>query len=297
MKPTMNDQQSTVNRNQSIRNSQFSISRPTRGSALIITMLVVAAISTAAFGMSRIFLADVRVAGSLEDSLKGYYLTEAGDEEGLLRYRIDRNNEQSLNQIPPASPVTRSFAGGNYKMSTTFLTTGPLSARVLGDHSFDTIGEFNAGNTDFQGPPAGEVPQDETVEVTTPSGSGQIAVRWRWQGGVSPANPECGVEITSVLSGGNFDKVLNTTAGPEAEQPIPETGGRTSLRVKPFCKGLDWLAFGAAQPIGRTLQVVESTGTLGRAKRKLQATVNRRSGSIVGLFDFVLGSEEDIIRP
>lgn len=276
------------------------------GSALIITMLIVAAISAAAFGLSRIFLVDVRIAGSAEDSLKAYYLAEAGIEEGLLRYRVDRNNELGLNVVPSSpTPPPTTLGDGTYTMSTTFLTSDRLTRRVPGRYSFDTIGEYDGGNTDFRGPPAGRVPQDETVEVATPESVEEVRVQWRWEGGIGPANPECGVEITSVLRSGGFERWL--IGGNSPFFRVPATGGRTAIRVKPVCqptpsypndpRNLDWLAFGARAPIGRTLQTIESTGVIGRAKRKLQATVNRRSGSIVGLFDFVLGSEECLIIP
>lgn len=275
----------------SILNSQFSILQ--RGSALIITMLVVAAISTAAFGISRIFLADVRVAASLENALKSYYSAEAGVEEGLVRYRIDRGDD-TLNNVTNSlsRPVGQQ---GRYDLTTTYLTSGNLTAgRIGGAYAFDTIGEYPE-NPEFAGPPIGAVRQDETVEVATPTAE-TVTVHWRWQGGVGPANRECGVEITTLRPDGQFNKILNRNTDDVNRENIVYSGA-TALRVKPLCRSLDWLAFSGGGPIGRTVQTIEATGFAGSAKRKLQSIVNRRSGSLVGIFDFVLGSEEDLIKP
>lgn len=273
-----------------------------RGSALIITMLIIAAISAAAFGIARIFLADVRVATSIEDSQKAFYAAEGGIEEGLLRYRLDKFDD-TLNQIDPPSspspdpPITRSSGDWRYAMYTYYLTDGRLSTRAQGNQSFDTVGEYNAGNTDFVDLPGGDtqpgdVPQDETVEAGAPDRDVEIA--WDWVGS-EPGNPECGVQITSVLAGGNFDKVLVPPSGRLGFSPF--AGGRRAVRVKPLCGSLEWVAFGTDLPLGRTIQTIDVTGYVGNTKRKLTATLNRRAGSIIGFFDFVLGSEESLIRP
>jgi hypothetical protein len=260
-----------------------------RGSALIITMLVVTAISATAFGLSRIFLADVRIAASLEDSLKAYYTAEAGVEEGLLRYRIDRNNTQLNDTV---TPVTRTLVDGNYTMVTTFLARAALAAgRVSGTVSFDT--EIDS-NPDY---PGGNVDQDETVEIYAPSSAGNVQLSWVWSR--TPSADDQGLEITTVHPNGTFDKVLIPRTQLVAQVPSAD---REAIRVKPLGGELDWIAFGASPapgsiPIGRTIQTIDATGTVGRAKRRLEATLSRRSGSIVGLFDFVLGSEEDLIRP
>jgi hypothetical protein len=266
-----------------ITNYQLPITRQ-RGSALVLSMLVVAAVSAAAFGISRIFLADVRMAASTESSLKSFYLAEAGVEEGLLRYRVDRNN-LNLNN----ANASRSLTEGSYRMATTFLTTGDLSTVIDAAHAFDTLRESTDGNSDF---PNGDVPDAQTVEIYADSNAGDVTVKWQWSGSLPPA--DCGVEITSVRSNGAFDKVLIAPSQTTGTSP---SASRAAIRAKPLCGTLDWLAFGAGSPIGRTIQTIDSTGTSGFAKRKLTAVVNRRTGSLVGIFDYVLGSEGDLIVP
>jgi len=275
----MRTPQATGSRKFSILHSQFSIPQSGRGSALIITMLVVATISAAAFGLSQIFLADLRVATSAEDSLKAFYAAEAGTEEGLLRYRVDRTNETLNNNT--AIP-TRFVLDGQYVLSTTYLANGPV----------DSVTEHNGGlgNLDF---PNGDIFQDQTFEVaTSPNNTGTVAINWVWDPG-PPSNPECGVEVTNILDLGGFEKFLY----PGTSGSSSDSGARVAIRVKPLCASLDTLTLTPQGEIGRTLQTIDSTGTVGRAKRKLQAVLNRRTGSLVGIFDFILGSEENICQP
>ena len=63
------------------------------GSALIIAFLLMAAISGVAFGIARLFYLDTSLGGIYEDSTVAYYAAESGIEEGLLRYRYNRNFE------------------------------------------------------------------------------------------------------------------------------------------------------------------------------------------------------------
>src|SRR3990167_3935840 len=60
-----------------------------RGSALLITLLIVSVISAAAFGVGKLTLQNIGLTGSLEDSTVAYQVARAGIEEGLLRWRYD----------------------------------------------------------------------------------------------------------------------------------------------------------------------------------------------------------------
>lgn len=64
-----------------------------RGSAILIAVFLVAAVGSAAFAIGRLFLMDASISEKYESSVIAYYAAESGIEEGLLRYRYDKNQE------------------------------------------------------------------------------------------------------------------------------------------------------------------------------------------------------------
>jgi hypothetical protein len=144
----------------------------------------------------------------------------------------------------------------------------------------------------------GRVGAEQTVEIPMPAtGVPNLTVRWVWNR--LPTKPQCGVEITSVFgASGNFEKVLDQTiASGVIEEPLAANSGISALRIKPICEDLDWLVVDGEGRIGRTVQSVTVTSTAGGTKRRLEALINRRAGSLVGLFDFVLESGGEIVSP
>ena len=64
-----------------------------RGSALIISMLLIAAVGGIAFGIGRLLFIESTMAALYENGAVAYYAAESGIEEGFLRYRYNRNAE------------------------------------------------------------------------------------------------------------------------------------------------------------------------------------------------------------
>lgn len=64
-----------------------------RGSALIISILLMAVIATASFGIARWALIEISSGQIQQANIKAYYLAEAGIEEGLLRWRYNHQVE------------------------------------------------------------------------------------------------------------------------------------------------------------------------------------------------------------
>ncbi|OQB06695.1 MAG: hypothetical protein BWY19_00045 [bacterium ADurb.Bin212] len=64
-----------------------------RGSAILIAVFLVAAVGSASFAIGRLFLMDAAISDKYESSVIAYYAAESGIEEGLLRYRYDKNQE------------------------------------------------------------------------------------------------------------------------------------------------------------------------------------------------------------
>jgi len=64
-----------------------------RGSALIISMMLIATVGAAAFGIARLLYADTSIATTYENGTIAYYAAESGVEEGFLRYKYNMNAE------------------------------------------------------------------------------------------------------------------------------------------------------------------------------------------------------------
>ncbi len=64
-----------------------------RGSALIISMLLITAVSGMAFSIARLLFVEAATATLYENGSVAYYSAESGIEEGFLRYRYNQNAE------------------------------------------------------------------------------------------------------------------------------------------------------------------------------------------------------------
>lgn len=66
-----------------------------KGSAILIAVFLVAAVGGVAFGIGRMFLVESNLSSTWENSTVAYYAAESGVEEGLLRYKYNKNQEIS----------------------------------------------------------------------------------------------------------------------------------------------------------------------------------------------------------
>lgn len=64
-----------------------------RGSAIVISMLLISAISLIAFGLAKAMYTNTGTVTLYEDGSVAYYAAESGLEEGFLRYRYNQNTE------------------------------------------------------------------------------------------------------------------------------------------------------------------------------------------------------------
>ncbi len=63
------------------------------GSAMVITLLLLATVGSISFSIGRLFVLDLTLSRIQDDSVVAYYAAESGIEEGLLRYRFNKNAE------------------------------------------------------------------------------------------------------------------------------------------------------------------------------------------------------------
>ncbi len=64
-----------------------------RGSALIITVMIIAVLSSISFSVTALTISEFRKTATLQDGIAAYYTAEAGIEHGLMQYRLWRDAE------------------------------------------------------------------------------------------------------------------------------------------------------------------------------------------------------------
>jgi len=82
-----------------------------KGTALLVAILLCAIIGSAALGINAIALRQINISETYSNGLVAYYTAESGLEEGLLRYRFNKNIQIPTDNTTPGVPanVFRNF--------------------------------------------------------------------------------------------------------------------------------------------------------------------------------------------
>jgi hypothetical protein len=107
--------------------------RSKKGSALIISMLLLAVISTASFAIARLALIELKSGDLAVGNVKAYYLAEGGIEEGLLRWRYNHSAD--------LIPTTTSALGSTESTKAwerTQITDSSLTRATATDSNFNS---------------------------------------------------------------------------------------------------------------------------------------------------------------
>lgn len=293
--------------------------RGARGSALLIVLLLITVLATIALGVGQLTLAEVKMQTGMEDAAIAYHAAEAGIEDGLLRWRYDRNVETPANHSanPPVIPsedtkdVIRVDVSENDTTSPNKAFIGKVNPADTGvvepTHSYydlkiwyrdDVVGNYDNFTT-----PGGDekrLAADEALELTAPNdlnftfslkfvfdgtaADHLLSIRAFDSAGASVNVAECGGICTANRING-----INLTVSQ-----------RGKIIIKPWRNGVRY-AMKAKEPAGRNLldtgtTYIESIGYFGSAKRKLVAKIDRKSGTLLGIYDFVLYSGTGSIR-
>jgi four helix bundle protein len=273
-----------------------------RGSALIITLLIITVISAIGFGIGRLTIAEIKQSTRMEDSVGAESAAESGIEYGLLLYRY--NHDVQLSKDCPD-------ASGNCNTIPTGETINDAKNFDLGNGaSFDLKIYYKAsvvGNPDDIDNASNPIlSQDNTLEIrgdqpftfkyTTPCSSSVRSNPSDTLNGKKCAETASlgstlahGVEIKAVNSG--FYSLPNQRLD-DLPIDVSSLSNDDIVRIKPWNTDIRYVAQvnmpGAKMDAGITY--IESTGYFGNTKRKLQTKINRASGSLLGIFDFVLYS-------
>ncbi|MBI2263060.1 pilus assembly PilX N-terminal domain-containing protein [Candidatus Berkelbacteria bacterium] len=231
-----------------------------KGSALIISLLAITAITAAIFGAASLTVLEMRQSRRAEDSQIAFYAAEAGIERGLMAYRGDKNN-RSFGSFSSWADLSNS---AKYQWKSNF----------LGD-------KFNKTT---------EIKVDEAMEVNLEGQSlTSVNIGWSWQG---TPDITAKIEVIKVFVGGVSD--LKFIGGPsQSSESNFDVVNVQKLRLRPLKTGLSGLnivptSSNSSQKIDTGATTIESIGTAGSVQRRLVATVDRQSGALISVFDYAL---------
>lgn len=229
-----------------------------KGSALIISLLVITAITAAIFGAASLTVLELRQARRAEDSQIAFYAAEAGIERGLLEFRKERSQEWLANQTVNG------------------LATG-VSANWTSQFKGAQFSKSNIG-------------QDEAVEINT-AGLGRVTLIWTWADAI--VGTRQGIEIIVLKNDGSKDIIKSAPSAPDYSLDLAGQG--KSIRVVPLVSGVSnglGLSSLTVNPVSGFIDTgtttITSTGVAGSVQRQLVATVDRQSGALVSVFDYAL---------
>ena len=283
-----------------------------RGTALLMTMILITVIGSIAFGVGRTTLSNLRQVNRLEDSLNAYQAAQAGIEDALLRFRFDKNAEapraascaSPLNNNPVLTASTAPsniFSRTDVSLNTTSCTdlTGSVEAPNPADIVYDLKMYYrkDTGQSECivstSPPPVGcnlapggqpALPSETTLEYNV-QGVSLLHVSAEI-GGSTPR-----LEIIRIGSDGTIldqDLLVGPTIN---DQVINLNSATQTIRMRSFGDVSSYkLSIAPQESLDSRITTIESVGYFGTSKRKLTLTLDRLTGSVFGVFDFVLFS-------
>lgn len=301
-----------------------------RGSALIISFLLIAAVGGTALSIGRLFLMDQSTAQIYEDSIVAYYAAESGIEEAMLRYRYNKNVE-----VPTESGIFNSDMvlrtnltdadSENVYPNSALSTSGAtdikydLKVTSFGKIFGNDVNENNIVDTnDYI-----TIQRDEAIKLDVSKTIGGLKIYVKY---VSPTNtaffeakltgkvgdnltefkkallfqdpsdaasrnmfPDSDDYVKFVKNGDLYSlddlktAIADSTLFDDGEVILSLKAINTTDQVK---VALQATASGGQIPLPNTL--VTSTGYYGRNSRTLKAKIDRQSGTVYDLFDYVI---------
>ena len=269
-----------------------------RGDALLLTLLMLAVVAPMVFAVGTLTIMETRGAGRLQDSIAAYYAAEAGIEESLLNWKKDKDNVPDI----PKQNLTN--------LGATCTTTDCCYTVDVTDKG-QSVGNFDQ-ITDSTNP---TLLQDNSIELDLSSNKpDDVFFKFNSTSGAKsnlPSDASCryGIEVTYLLNNDagfthhvycenqNQQRIfLSTGATTLTGSQLTNNWGSTyKIRIKPINTDIQY-AYKTSNSNGLVpLQQIsiKSTGEYNQTKRTLEIKLDRNSGKIIGLFDFVIyaGSE------
>lgn len=293
-----------------------------RGAALLITLVLITVIGSIAFGVGRSSLTNFRLITRLEDSLNAYQAAQAGIEDSLLRFRFSKNSElpaacpSATNQEVPTKS-TNWFERVNVTTGARECVDLDPDLPVPTPNSSDIVYDLkmyyrkDAGRSEcvVSSPTTEEgclqlpiaLAKDATVEYSVQGMTSlTLTATFESQDTTPPGQRKIEVLLVSPDGQSLGSELYDAPGGQVTAQPIPLSGQAVSaIRIRPFGKNLVRyeLQPRAGESIDSRVTTIESVGYFGVSKRKLTLTLDRTTGTIFELFDFVLFAGSSGISP
>ncbi|QQG50009.1 MAG: hypothetical protein HZB70_00265 [Candidatus Berkelbacteria bacterium] len=291
-----------------------------KGSALVFVLIIIAGIMTVTIGAQRLSLIQFNQSAREEDNTFAFYAAKSGVEDGLLRFRHQRNVETAENKTHRFD-VTAGISFDEIAANQTIETTlGYKPSHQYYDLSIDykttQIGDFNFNNN------PSPLMQDDELQLTGfPNDtvySNDYFLRYAFQfvGEGNCYSRGAFVEIQQVVTtttGQTTYSLRRAVAEPNnrvdslgTNLPIA-TGSNLSsyIRIRPYHCNVNYAFVTATSPnstgggpkFDGLITNITATGYYGDTKRTLQAKVDRKSGTLIGIYDFNLYSGTGNIAP
>ena len=252
------------------------------GAALIITMMVITAISGFAFFASRLSIAEIVSMNKLENSMVSFYASEAGIEQGLLMRRYNHEVEfSSTCTVPDCTTANQPTVSSGDPYEFTLDTISNVKYNLKIWHRND------AGQ-----PEIGTLLQDQTIEYDTTGLLGSLAITCTGCNGESDS-----LEYTTYTESDIDGKGLITS---NTTVPSLTTSLDIKLRLRSWGstpKQYTIVSSNSSDKLDSKATNIDSTGEAGTTNRKMDITIDRISGAALSLSDFVLFGESEITSP
>ena len=278
-----------------------------KGTAFLLTMIVITVVSTVAMSVGRLMVSDLNMTTKLEESIVAYYAAEAGIEDGLWRIRDDKDIQIPVSPDTQPARITVDSTNGEKKYD--------LTINYKGDSIQDV-----------------ELNKDDVFEISKWGSSALLTLTYHvYNYAVNPtpgARFDYGLEIIKLLNTNISDREffddnctsrLTALLSSSCDSITGATGkiytitipvqGVTKIKIKPWGyfdqrhqnnPDLNYadplhpnfhIRFSITPDSGQIEQnysTIRSTGYFGKTKRTLEAKVDRSSGQVISLFDFTI---------
>ncbi len=300
--------------------------RSQRGSALVFVLIIIAGIVTVTVGTQRLSLVQFNQATREEDNTFALYAAKAGLEDGLLRFRYERDVETVSDQVHRFNITKGEWVSNREISKDTAINATPNYA--ASDQYYDLSINFKTNQIgDFVDmPQSPEMKQDEEIQLTGfPNIGNDYYLRYAFQWANAPGCQGRGAfvqiqEISPAKSGnlslGQTIVRIPATGNPATYQSnanqanilLKNSTSLTSvIRVRAyhcpvrfaFKTSLSNNGLGNGNNAGPAFDSLETkikaTGYFGTAKRTLEATVDRKSGRLISVYDFNIYSGQGCV--
>lgn len=298
-------------------NNNSTTKRP--GSALVFVLIIIAGIVTVTLGAQRLSLVQFNQSAREEDNIFAFYAAKSGIEDGLLRFRHQRNVETAENKVhrfDVTSGISYDEVESNLGIEA---VTNYKPTHQYYDLSIDfkttQIGDFNFTTN----PPT--LARDDELQLTGfPNNtvySNDYFLRYAFKFiGTNCHTAGAFVDIQRVVTSPNGQTIYslrkaladvnNKVDSQGTNLPIASGSNLSSyIRIRPYYCAVQYAFATTTSPNGADggpkfdglITKITATGYYGDTKRMVQAQVDRKSGTLLGIYDFNLYSGQGNIRP